>query len=81
MNTSTKWNQRHDLQECCKGRARDGEVFPGHRQAAEETGGVQEEHHHRHPEAEAPRRHAEQALRAAETGTVGHHGDHSTSHS
>lgn len=69
-----------DLQECCKGRACDREVFPGHGQAAVETRGVQEEHHHRHGEAEAPRRHAEHALRAAETGAVGHHGDHGAPH-
>jgi len=67
-----------DLHERREGGARDGEVVPGDGEAAVETSGVQEKHHDRHGEAEAPRRHAEHAVRAAEAGIVGHHGDHRT---
>lgn len=66
-----------DSHEGGKGSARDREVLPGNWKAAVEARGIEEEDGDRHGEAVAPRRHAEDALGAAEASTVGHHCNHS----
>lgn len=70
-----------DLHERREGGTRDRQVVPGHGEAAVQTRGIQKEHHHGHGEAEAPRRHAEHAMRTAVASAVGYHGNHSTAHS
>lgn len=69
-----------DLHECREGSTCDCQVVPGDGEAAVETSSIQKEHHNRHGETDAPRRHAEHTMRTTVASTVGYHGNHCTAH-